>query len=291
MIHRLPELGSPRVSCSTASLYQWPLAIALGMIRDAGFDGAEFVVSPEALARGLAWVEQAFARADLAALSYHPPLYPFPGWPARHQLAAMLRTAQGARRLGCEVAVIHAPRSRSLATPRARRYVAALDMTRALAGGCGVAIGLETTQRPWNGKPPLLFDDLGYFLRFADEHEVGVTLDTSHALANGEDPLDALYTVGPRLVNIHFSDCRLTPPGQKPHTHLFPGAGDHPGVLARFLRALVRQEYSGLVTIEISPLELGVLSRAAIERRLSAACAFARAALAAPTSASAQPSA
>jgi sugar phosphate isomerase/epimerase len=270
----------PRVSCSTASLYHLPLATALRIIRSAGFDGAEYVVGPDMPARGIAWVERVFARADLPALSFHPPLYPIPGWPWRNMLAGMLRVVHGARRLGCEVAVVHAPRARLPITPRMQRYVRSLDLVQTLAAGSGIAIGLETTQRPSDGRAPLLMDDLDVFVSFADQHHVGVTLDVSHALANGDDLLALLDCIGSRLVNVHYSDCRRRASGHKPRTHLLPGTGGDPALLTAFTQELARCGYTGPITLEVSPLELGVLSPRTAERRLSQACAFVRAALA-----------
>jgi sugar phosphate isomerase/epimerase len=257
-----------RISCSMASFYELPLATAVGIIRDAGFDGVELAAGPESLARGLAATRRILERAGLPALSFHPPLYPVPGWP-RSQLGRGRAAAESARELGCEVTVIHAPKSRSLATPRARQYIAAVENARDLGKAHGFVVGLETTQRPTDGRPPLLFDDLAYFLRFADDHGLCVTLDTCHAAANGDDLEAVLAQIGPRLRNIHFSDCRTRPRRKKPATHLPPGAGNTVD-LAAFVRALGRSGYTGLITCEISPLELFDWSRRGMVRKLAA---------------------
>ncbi len=257
----------PRISCSTASFYQLPLATAVGMIRDAGFDGVELVASPESLVRGLAATQRVLQRAGLAALSFHPPLYPLPGWP-RSQMGRGLAAAHSARELGCEVTVIHAPKSRSLETPRARQYVAAVQAARDLGAAHGFVVGLETTQRPAAGNPPLLFDDLSYFMGFVETHDLSVTLDTCHAAANGDDLSTVLAQIGPRLRNIHFSDCRRVPGKRKPKTHVRPGRGNTVD-LAAFVRELAARTYTGLITCEISPLELFALSRGEMVRRLA----------------------
>lgn len=266
----MPE-PRPRISCSTGSLYHLPLALALRIIRDAGFDGCEFVISPESLARGMAAMGRVVARAGLPTLSVHPPLYPFPGWP-RDQRAAILAVVEGAQQLGGAVGVIHAPKSRSLLTPRARQYIAALDEAQALAERAGVVIGLETTQRP-RSKQPLLFDDLRYFLAFTDTHDLSVTLDTCHAGANGDDLLVVLDQIGPRLRNIHYSDVRIGDPHNKPATHQFPGTGNRVD-LAVFTNALSRGGYGGLITLEIAPTVVGLWPPKRLVRRLTAAREF-----------------
>lgn len=268
----------PRISCSTGSLYHLPLAVALRLIRDAGFDGAEVVGSLETLARGKAAMARIVARAGIPALSFHPPLYPFPGWPLT-QAGRAEATMEHARALGSALAVIHAPKSWSMATPRALEYIAAIDAAQTFGAAHGIVIGLETTQKPWDGRPPMLFDDLSYFMRFVAAHDLAVTFDTSHAAANGDDLPIVLGQIGARLRNIHFSDCGPVIPGQRPKTHLRPGMGTAVD-LAAFTRDLTRTGYTGLITLEISPLELRPWSLPAISRRLAQARAFVAAALA-----------
>lgn len=262
----------PRISCSTASLYHLPLGTALALIREAGFDGLEFVVSPESLLRGMPAMGRVVARSRLPALTFHPPLYPFPGWP-RNQAEAMMNVVAGAERLGCEVGVIHAPRSRSLETPRAQRYISGLVAAREYAAAKGIAIGLETTQRPVAGKRPLLFDDLNFFLDFVDRLDLRVTLDTAHAGASGDDLLVDLARIGPRLRNIHYSDCRIDDPAKDPKTHLLPGTGNTID-LAAFTRALGGAGYAGVITLELAPQIVGLWPPRKILSQLAAAREF-----------------
>jgi sugar phosphate isomerase/epimerase len=271
-----PAASRPRISCSTGSLYYLPLATALAVIRDAGYDGVELVANPETLARGLAATQRIITRSGLPALSYHPPLYPFPGWP-RGQEESIMSVAQGARALGCEVAVVHAPKGYSLATPRAQCYVAGIGAGQAYAAQHRFVIGLETTQRPV-AKPPMLFDDLDTFLEFADEHQLAVTLDTCHAAANGDDLLDLLPRLGSRLHNIHLSDCLRDASRPKPRTHRMPGAGNTVD-LAAFLGALSQTGYAGLITLEIAPAYLGWWPPSRLAGRLAEARAYVAAAL------------
>ncbi len=262
----------PRVSCSTATSYHLPLAIALRMIRDAGCDGAEVVLGPETIFRGMSALAQTTAHVGLPILSVHPPLYRFPGWP-RDYREAMRQVVDATGRLGAEVAVIHAPKSRTLASPRARRYVAALDAACALAQGQGNVIGLETTQRPLSGKPPMLFDDLPFFLDFVDQHSLAVTLDTSHAGANGEELAATLAAIGPRLRNIHFSDVTVLDTLRKPQTHRMPGSGNRVD-LANFVQRLAQAGYQGVFTLELAPGEVGLWPPRTIIRRLRQARDF-----------------
>jgi len=261
----------PRISCSTGTFYHLPLERSLALIRDAGYDGAEFAVSPESLARTTTAIERIVRRVGLPILSYHPPLYPFPGWP-RNQKAGMLAVVEGARALGAEVAVIHAPKGYSLTTPRALQYVAGITAAREQAALYDVVIGFETTQCAHDGKPAMLFDDLTLFLDFARQHDLSVTFDTAHAGANGDDLVAVLERIGPRLRNIHLSDCRMETSRDgrpQPKTHLIPGDGNT-GDIPAFLAALGSSGYGGLITLEVSPFALGLWPPATLSQRLIA---------------------
>jgi sugar phosphate isomerase/epimerase len=268
---RMPT-AALRVSCSTACLYHLPLRMALRLIRAAGFDNVEMVASVESLARGFAATRRMIQAAGLRALSYHPPLVRVPNWP-RDQFRMGMAIAEGAQALGCEVAVIHAPQSTTLETPRGRQYIAALHAARRMGEDAGFAIGLETTERPHQGKPLKLFDDLEYLLRFTDDLGLGVTLDTTHAAANGDDLATVTSAIGPRLRNIHFSDCRAVAPDRRPLRHLIPGQGNTVD-LAAFVRDLSACGYSGIITCEISPLALHPFSPRRIVQDLTAAREF-----------------
>jgi sugar phosphate isomerase/epimerase len=97
-------------------------------------------------------------------------------------------------------------------------------------------------------------DDVDTLLRFVEDQgeQVGITLDTAHTGANGDDLLELYARVRPRLRNIHLSDWVLSE--ERHHTHLMPGKGTLP--LAEFFGALTRDAYAGLVTLEVSPIHL-----------------------------------
>jgi sugar phosphate isomerase/epimerase len=83
---------------------------------------------------------------------------------------------------------------------------------------------------------------------------VGVTLDTGHLVAAGDDPVDALAVLGERLMNVHLKDvivpgrfARLVSrkPRMEPRT---VGSGQVP--VGRLLAALSRRGYAGSVALE-----------------------------------------
>src|SRR5581483_9041384 len=100
-----------------------------------------------------------------------------------------------------------------------------------------ITVGVEISQftrRTWREA----MDDVGTVLRFVEDmgEQVGITLDTAHTGANGDDLLALYEQVRPRLRNIHLSD--WSPRGDQHRTHLMPGKGMLP--LEAFFAALVR---------------------------------------------------
>ncbi|HEY7781088.1 MAG TPA: sugar phosphate isomerase/epimerase family protein [Ktedonobacterales bacterium] len=258
-----------RISFSTATYVQFPLGFSLRLARDLGFDGVEWDVSPGYLLRGLAEVQATFAAAGVRPLSIHPPLLPWLGWPRRYVRSAP-RLGALARRLGAELFVLHLPELASLDSPRARAYIDAIERGQ-LAGGSRVAVAIENLQFDRRGRRYPV-DDLATVARFCQDHGCGLTFDTCHAGANGEDVLADYAIVKPVLRNIHLSDVVWS--GGLAHTHRLPGEGELP--LAELLRTLTRDGYDGLVTIEVRPDQAGPTGRGHAERRLSQALEFVR---------------
>ena len=85
----------------------------------------------------------------------------------------------------------------------------------------------------------------------------------------------------PLLRNVHLND--LVWRNGQPRTHTIPGEGALP--LRELLAQMARDEYAGLVTVELHPREVGLLSRTRAEQALGRSLAFMRAAIAeaAPT--------
>jgi sugar phosphate isomerase/epimerase len=260
-----------RVSFSTATYYHLPLGYTLRLARDLGYDGVEWVVNPGYLVNGLQPIQAAFREASVRPLSVHPPLYPFPGWPRRAS-RVIARLGALSRHLGAELFVVHTPLLNSLQSPPAQQYIEALDLGK-LAGGPRVRIGIENGQyNKHQHHRRYLLDDLATLASFCQERRCGITFDTCHTGANGEDLLASYAIVKPLLRNIHLSDVVWR--GGRPRTHRLPGDGDLP--LDTFLAALTRDGYDGLVTVETHPLLSGPFDRAQAERQLGRALDFVR---------------
>jgi sugar phosphate isomerase/epimerase len=266
-----------RISFSTGTFYHRPLAYSLRLARALGYDGVEYVVGPDYFLSGVETLRQAIHACATPVLSIHPPFQmlttlPVTNWP-RHGGWAWPRTTALGRELGATLAVTHTVFLAGPRVPRMARYQAALRMGREAGGG--LILTIESNQYNRRGKRFLL-DDLRRLVDFAEEQECGVTLDTCHAGANGEDLLECYEIVRPVLRNIHLSDVVWR--GGQPRTHVLPGEGALP--LRAFLALLTTDGYDGLVTLEIHPRYVGLMNTARVERRMVQALAFVREAIA-----------
>jgi sugar phosphate isomerase/epimerase len=263
-----------KLSFSTASFYHLPLRFTLGVARDLGFDGVELVVGPEYLLRGQRGTQELCTRLGVTPLSLHPPLRRMPGWPMNHA-RSVVQSVAAARAFGCEVVVIHATDAWREGNRRWREYAAAVQAALAAAGP-PITVAVEISQFSHRARR-FAMDDVDTVLRFVEDQgeQVGITLDTAHTGANGDNLLALYARVRPRLRNIHLSDWLMR--GKDHHTHLMPGRGTLP--IAGFLGALARDAYPGLVTLEVSPYHLHAWSLRQGRERLAESLAVVRAAL------------
>jgi sugar phosphate isomerase/epimerase len=265
-----------RISFSTGTFYHRPLAYSLRLAHALGFDGVEYVVGPDYFLSGVAPLRRAIDQYATPVLSIHPPFHmlttlPVTNWPRQGGWAWPRTTALG-RELGATLAVTHTVFIAGPQVPRMARYQAALRMGHEAGGG--LILTIESNQYNWRGKRFLL-DDLQRLVDFAQEQECGVTLDTCHAGANGEDLLECYEIARPALRNVHLSDVVWR--AGKPHTHVLPGEGELR--LRAFLARLAADDYDGLITLEIHPRHVGLLSSARAQRRMAQALTFVRAAI------------
>jgi sugar phosphate isomerase/epimerase len=271
-----------RVSFSTGTYYHRSLAYSLRLAAETGFDGVELVVGPEYLMRGLEPLRHAVRLADVPVLSVHPPFFRLPGWPRPFAQAIPALTSI-TRELGAELAVVHTPLLTSEQSPRTERFATGLRLGLE-AGGPQTQLTIENSQYA-DRKRRYVLDDLRTVVRFAQAHGCGVTFDTCHAGANGEELMACYEIVRPVLRNVHLSDVSWH--NGRHHTHLPPGEGELP--LGALLAALARDGYTGLVTLEIHPRYAGLWSRVASAQRLRKALTFVRAAAEAGTPARTSP--
>lgn len=90
--------------------------------------------------------------------------------------------------------------------------------------------------------------DIIHLVKEEDNPVLGVCLDTTHGILNGEDIVGAVFDANEHLIAIHASD---NLPGK--HLHAVPGRGEVDWL--SFVGALRNVEYRGLFTMEIYETE------------------------------------
>ena len=263
-----------KFSLSTGSLYIYPLRTVFGWARATGFDAVELVINPEAIARGGEAVRRMAAEEGVEILTVHPTVVPLPGW--RERSGGMDPTISLAQETGAGVVIMHTPRSERLDEDEGLAFRRRVESWQPRLRESGLRLAVEN-------KAVRTATDLGYALTaperlrsFADQHDLGLVLDTAHAGTAGEDLLRVRRLFDGRLVNVHLSDMggqmsRLPLPRLRAAVgeHRFPGAGDL--LLGDLLQSLAFDRYGGPVTLEVNPFALRFWWPPAVRRQLARA--------------------
>jgi sugar phosphate isomerase/epimerase len=268
-------MGLP-LSFSTGTLYHFPLHTTFRLVREAGLDGVELVLGPEVILRGADYVRHLSRRYALPVLSLHPPIVPYPG--QGHPARILPQLISLAEQVDCDLIVLHTPKTESVDDPRWQQFVAVLLHERS---GTGVRISLENGGIFRDSDKHYILHDLRRLRAFADRHDLPLTFDTSHAGTSDDELIEAYAAVNGRVVNVHLSDLAKRPlfPDWPPlytffRHHQLPGEGMLP--LAEFMRVLAASDYSGPVTLEVSPVALKAWSPSRVREGLAKAVATVR---------------
>ncbi len=274
------------LSLSTGCIYIYPLRSIFSIARAAGFAGVELVVSPEVELRGGRYARRLAESDGLTVFSLHPPILPFPGW--ADYRTTVPRLIDLALEAGARYVVLHPPNTRSLADERGQRYLEALTDGLRRTEGTDVRIAIENRAFFRSSDRRYVLSDLRELRTFADELDLSMVLDTSHAATSSYSLAEAYHILGDRLVNVHFSDMRPPPwPFRTPYLHTYlkhhqiPGDGQLP--LADLLSRLAADGYCGPITFEISPIALRIWWPPSVKSRLARCVAYVRRAFCAPS--------
>lgn len=274
------------LSLSTGCIYIYPLRSIFSIAKGAGFAGVELVVGPEVELRGGRYVRRLAESYGLTIFSLHPPILPFPGWSDYRTI--LPRLIDLALEAGAGYVVLHPPGTRSLADGRGRCYVEALRDGLQRTEGTDLRIAMENRAFFRSQDRDYVLGDLRELRAFADELDLPLVLDTSHAATSSYSLAEAYHIFADRLVNIHLSDMCSPPwPLGTPFLHTYlkhhqiPGDGQLP--LADFLGRLAADGYCGPITFEISPVALRIWWPPGIKSLLARCVAYVRRAFCAPS--------
>lgn len=271
-----------KLSLSTGSLYVYPLRTVLRLAQQAGFDGVEVGINPEAIIRGGRDVRQLVEAEGLELCSIHPTVIPLPAWREKHGgLARTIRLAQAA---GAPLLVCHTPRAQTLDAGKGLAFCREIEAWQKRLAGGRLRLAVENKAILLDAERRFALTPLEQLHAFAERYDLGLVLDTTHAGSAGDDILAARRVFGDRLANVHLSDLGdrrslAALPSLKTvlEQHRFPGSGRLP--LGGLLADLATSGYAGPVTLEVSPIGLRVWWPPAVRRRLAQAVTWMRQAL------------
>jgi sugar phosphate isomerase/epimerase len=232
----LPHRGGPRVLATTGALLLTPLGWVMDVIADAGFSGAEVVITHQRDSRSPTMVGGFAEESGLDVPVVHGPymllLRRVLGSDYREKTR---RSLERAAAFGAGTLVAHAP----FRWERAARCWLGAGEADAAAAENGVRFAMENLF-PWRGRA---------FSTAVTPHDLTayphVVFDTSHFGVAGVDLLEAWEALAGRVCHIHLSDNRGT--GTDSHAPI--GSGMLP--LDRFLHRVGASGYTGTITLEL----------------------------------------
>lgn len=247
------------IAFSTGSLTGVPLPTTFNIGRRVGADGVELMLTSRIASRSPSHIRELEQRYELPVRSVHTIMRLTDASP--EQLASdIIQSAHFARSLlQCTVLVVHPPAVQSLHSTAANKWLSAIESALDLTEDLSLQVTVENVGRLSNDDPATFFDHPDRLLRLAQEWQLGITYDTSHAASRDWDIVEAGARFLPRLSNVHLSDYnqRSYRPGLANaflRDHQIPGEGVLP--LDDFMGRLVTGGYDGLLTLELSPLAL-----------------------------------
>jgi sugar phosphate isomerase/epimerase len=263
-------------------MYIYPLAWVLRWAREAGFEGVELDVNPEAIVRGGRSLRQLAQSKGVEILTVHPTVVPLPGWRERHD--GMDRTIRLAQEIGAGLVVMHTPRSVSLNEGEGLAFRQTIEEWQPRLAGSGLQLAVENKAIRTPDDRTFVLTPVDGLQGFCERHDLGLVLDTTHAGTAGEDLLSVRKVFGKRLANVHLSDMGGRVPlaglpwvdtmlGQ----HRFPGSGSL--ALEELLADLGSNGYTGPVTLELNPFAVRVWWPPAVRRRMHEAAQWLKSAL------------
>ncbi|HLV59001.1 MAG TPA: sugar phosphate isomerase/epimerase [Natronosporangium sp.] len=260
---------SPPVLLSTSSVFPEPTAAAFEVAARLGYDGVEVMVWTDAVSQDAGALRALSAHYGVPVRSVHAPclLVTQRVW-SPDPAVRLRRAAELAEELEAPTVVVHPPFAWQ------RDYTRGFGdlLSRLSDRHRGIRLAVENMFPLRLAGRRLVPYAPGW-----DPTEVGYdsyTLDVSHCAASQADALAVADAMADRLAHVHLGDGSGLPRDE----HLVPGRGTQP--CAALLASLAGRGFGGSVAVEVATRR--ATSRAARERDLAEALAFARTHLAAP---------
>ena len=267
------------ISISTGSLSGMKLPAVFEMAGRVGADGVELMLTSRIVEQGVDRIRVIEHQTRVPVLTAHTVMRlgrTSPSMMARD----ILTSAEFARSLPrCAALVVHTPESATMHNVETKAWLRAIEYAHDLGERSGMRVGVENVGRLSASDRTGYLDHPERLRRLAQEWDVSVTFDTSHAASRNWDLLASIDKLEPHLANVHLSDYsrrdyRLSLANAFLRDHQLPGSGTLP--LDALIGKLAADGFGGPLTLELSPFALSVPLRRLVEARLRHAVDFCR---------------
>jgi sugar phosphate isomerase/epimerase len=275
-------MSSACVLFSTGSLYVFDLSYCFELAAEAGYDGVEVMCDERWSTRDPDYLKRLSEQYKLPVLVLHTPFSArTPGWRDQYdEVQRICHTLALAEKIGAESIVVHVPRKfgqvsvnlnrRTIRIPwRLQLNTVKTWIERELPGvqaKTKVKIGLENMPA-WKilGKnvDPTWWNEIETWSKLHD----WLTLDTTHWGTKRIDPLEAYKAARERVCHVHLSN-------YDGDEHRLPQKGSLN--LKAFLRELAKDNFSGTVSLELSPNSLQFKEPYLVRRNMQESLKFCR---------------
>lgn len=232
-------MTAPRMLASTGPLFSRDLAWALEVIAEAGYDGAELMVTTDLVTQDPEPVVEASLATGLPIDVVHGPFLLVTRRVFGTDLVAKARRSiELAGAVGAGLMIVHPP-----FRWQASFHDWLLGPGDEEAAAVGTRVGVENLYPVRVLGRPVRFHrytEPGHLTPFRD-----VVLDTSHFGVSGVDIVHAWHQLAPVAAHLHVSDYR----GQGRDSHAPLGHGLLP--LGGFLQAVAADGFTGAITLEL----------------------------------------
>jgi sugar phosphate isomerase/epimerase len=262
------RVPSARIALSTASVYPESAATAFELAARLGYDAVEVMVGVDPISQDIAAIAKLVDYHRIGVCAVHAPclLITQRVW-GTEPWGKLRRSAEMASALGADTVVVHPPFRWQ------REYASGfVGGIAALEASTGVAFGVENMY-PWRASKRVL-QAYSPGWNPVDESYANVTLDLSHSSTAGNDAMEMVTRLGPRLRHLHMTDGT----GSAKDEHLVPGHGSQP--CAQLLEELAVRGFERSIVLEINTRRSA--TRAARLADLAESLAFTRLHFAAP---------
>lgn len=229
------------VTLGTSSVWPDDIADAFEFAAEAGYDGAELMITVEPATRDQPAISELSRRYGIPVLSVHAPtllatqtVFGLDPW------GKLERSAELAVALGAPLVVVHPPfRWQKGYAEGFAEGITELEQRH------GITFAVENMY-PWKVAGRVVE---GYVPSWdpTEGPYRNLVLDLSHAAASGSDSLRMAKAYGDRLAHVHLTDGSGAPGKDE---HLVPGRGTQPA--AELLRYVAGSGFGGAVCVEVA---------------------------------------